>query len=125
MDYTKAFDTIWREGLWHKLLSVGIEAKFLSVIKSIYSQVKSCVQLNSKKLDFFFITNKGVRQGENMWPLLFALFVNDIEDHLLANGCSYVNIDNEALDNYIKLLVLMYADNTILIADSEENLQKL
>ncbi len=42
----------------------------------------------------------------------------------LENGCSYVNIDNEALDNYIKLLVLMYADDTILIADSEENLQK-
>ncbi len=37
---------------------------------------------------------------------------------------SYVNIDNETLDNYIKLLVLMYADDTILIADSEENLQK-
>ncbi len=47
-----------------------------------------------------------------MSPLLFALFVNDIEDHLLTNGCSYVNIDNEALDNYI-------------IADSEENLQKV
>ncbi len=25
-----------------------------------------------------------------MSHLLFALFVNDIEDHLLANGCSYV-----------------------------------
>ncbi len=59
-----------------------------------------------------------------MSPLLFALFVNDIEDHVLANGCSYVIIDNEALDNYIKLLVLMYADDTILIADSEENLQQ-
>ncbi len=59
-----------------------------------------------------------------MSPLLFALFVNNIEDHLLVNGCSYVNIDNEALDNYIKLLVLMYADDTILIADSEENVHK-
>ncbi len=28
-----------------------------------------------------------------MSPLLFALFVNDIEDHLLANGCSYVTIE--------------------------------
>ncbi len=45
--------------------------------------------------------------GENVSPLLFTLFVNDIEDHLLANGCSYVNIDKEALDNYITLLVLM------------------
>ena len=123
VDYTKAFDTIWREALWHKLLSVGIEGKFLNVIKSMYSQVKSCVLLNGQKSDFF-ITNKGVRQGENLSPLLFALFVNDIEEYMLANGCSYVNIDNEALDNYIKLLVLMYADDTILIADSKENLQK-
>ncbi len=59
-----------------------------------------------------------------MSPLLFALFVNDIKDHLLTNGCNYVNVDNEALDNYIKVLVLRYADDTILIADSEENLQK-
>ncbi len=102
---------------------MGIEGKFLNVIKSMFSQVKSCVQLNSKKSDFF-ITNKGVRQDENLSPLLIALFVNDIEDHLLANGCRYANIDNEALDNYIKLLVLMYADDTILIADSDENLQK-
>ncbi len=34
------------------------------------------------------------------------------------------NIDNEALDSYITLLVLMYADDAILIADSEGNLQK-
>ncbi len=74
--------------------------------------------------NLFFIINKGVRQGENVSPLLFALFVNDIEDHLLTNGCSYINFDNETLDNYIKVLVLMYADDTILIADSEENLQK-
>ncbi len=33
-------------------------------------------------------------------------------------------LDNEALDSYIKLLVLIYPDDTILIADSEENLQK-
>ncbi len=63
--------------------------------------------------------------GENVSPLLLTLFVNDIEDHLLANGCSYVNIDKEALDNYITLLVLMLADDTILIADSEGNLQKV
>ncbi len=74
------------------------------------------------EIRLFFISNKGVRQGKNLSPLLFALFVNDIEDHLLANGCSYVNIDNKALNSYIKLLVLMYADSTILSADSDENL---
>ncbi len=51
----------------------------------MYSQVKSCILQNCQKWDFF-ITNKGVRQDENVSPLLFALFVNDIENHLLANG---------------------------------------
>ncbi len=80
--------------------------------------------INSQK-SHFFITNKGVRQGEKLSTLLFALFVNDIEDHLLANGCKYVNIDNEALGNYIKLLVRMCADDTIIITDNEENLEKV
>ncbi len=122
-DFTKAFDTIWRETICHILLSVGIEDKLLNVIKSMYSQVYSCVLLNNQKSNFF-ITNKGVSQGENLSPKLFTLFENDIEDYLLGNSCHHVNIDIEALDNYLKLLVLMYPDDTILIDDSEDNVQK-
>ncbi len=54
MDDTKAFDTIWRETIWNELLIVGIVGKFRNVIKSIYSQVKSYVLLNSHKSDFFY-----------------------------------------------------------------------
>ncbi len=43
--------------------------------------------------------------SEKLSPLLFALFISKIEDDLLKNSCSYVNIYNEALDNYFKLLV--------------------
>ena len=42
-----------------------------------------------KKSDFF-VSSKGVRQGENLSPLLFALFVNDIEEYMLENNCKYV-----------------------------------
>ncbi len=48
--------------------------------------------------------------------LLFAIFENNIENHLIANDRSYVNLHNEVLDNYIKLLMLMYINNIILIA---------
>ncbi len=54
VDYTKVFGTIWNNTLWHKLLSVVIEGKFLNVIKSMYSQVKSYVLLNSQTSDFFY-----------------------------------------------------------------------
>ena len=121
VDYTKAFDSIWREALWHKLINCGIQGKILNVIKSMYAQIKSCVFLNGEKSDFF-ISARGVRQGENLSPLLFSLFVNDIENEFLKHGCSYINIDAH-WDNFIRLLVLMYADDTIILADSKENLQ--
>ena len=117
VDYTKAFDSIWREALWHKLISNGIQGKILNVIKNLYAQIKSCVFLNGEKSEFF-ISTRGVRQGENLSPLLFSLFVNDIESEFLKLGCSYIN-----LDNFIRLMVLMYAADTIILADSVENLQ--
>ena len=63
-DYTKAFDSIWREALWHKLINSGIQGNVLNVIKSLYAQVKSCVFLNGYNSGFF-LSARGVRQGEN------------------------------------------------------------
>uniref|UniRef100_A0A8C5FEN0 Reverse transcriptase domain-containing protein n=1 Tax=Gadus morhua TaxID=8049 RepID=A0A8C5FEN0_GADMO len=35
IDYSKAFDTVWRDALWHKLLKIGIEGKFLNLVINI------------------------------------------------------------------------------------------
>ena len=121
VDYTKAFDSIWREALWHKLINNGIQGKILNVIKNLYAQVKSCVFLNGNKSDFF-ISARGVRQGENLSPLLFSLFVNDIEQEFIKHGGKFIDID-DLWNNFIKIMVLMYADDTIILADSEQNLQ--
>ena len=56
VDYTKAFDSIWREALWHKLISNGIQGKILNVIKSLYAQIKACVFINGEKSEFFIST---------------------------------------------------------------------
>ena len=71
VDYTKAFDSIWREALWHKLISNGIQGKILNVIKSLYAQIKSCVFLNGEKSEFF-VSTRGVKQGENYSPFCLA-----------------------------------------------------
>ena len=65
IDYQKAFDTVWRQGLWHKLLKCGLNGRVVNVIKSMYSDIKSCVNCNNKMTDFFS-SNIGVRQGENL-----------------------------------------------------------
>ncbi len=117
IDYEKAFDKVWREGLWYKLVKENIKGKILNVIRNMYDNIKSCVMLNQDLSDTF-VCNVGVRQGENLSPLLFAFYVNDIESHLLGNNCDYVNFDDDFVNSYLKLLVLMYADDTVILCDS-------
>ena len=68
----------------------------------------------------------GLRQGENLSPILFSLFLNDLEDYLIDfdnQGIDFEYRDDEVFYS-IKLLVLQYADDTVIMADSPENLQK-
>ena len=73
IDYKKAFDLVDRSSLWNKLLKNNVDGKFFNVIKHMYAQAKSCVISGTEKSSLFDC-NIGVRQGENLSPMLFALF---------------------------------------------------
>ena len=64
-----------RSSLWVKMLSHGIKGKVLKVIRNLYDSAKSCVRLHGETSSFFNC-NIGVRQGENLSPLLFAIYLN-------------------------------------------------
>ena len=67
-----------------------------------------------------------MRQGDNLPSVMFSLFLNDLEDHLLADrvdGVPVVFATNNVFI-YIQLYILFYADDTVIISDSAENLQK-
>ena len=123
VDYKKAFDTVWRSALWHKLVQSGITGKLYNVIVNMYKDIKSCVNSDGNLSDYFASFN-GVRQGENLSPFLFALFINDFEHFLLQYGCKPIEITGPDLQIYLKLLIIMYADDTVLFANSIENLQR-
>ena len=78
VDMMKCFDSIYRNALWLKLYKVGIQGKLLRIVTDMYEKVKSCVKLNSSYSDVFQYA-AGLRQGEVMSPLLFSLFVDDLE----------------------------------------------
>ena len=44
IDFQKAFDSVDRVKLWHKLFQIGIQGKMLKIIKSLYNNVKCCVK---------------------------------------------------------------------------------
>ena len=96
----------------------------MKLIFNLYQNTKACVKLNNK-ISQSFSCNIGVRQGDNLSPLLFAIFINDFEKYLSEkfNGLDslnnvYINAAaNEEILTLLKLYVLLYADDTIIIAE--------
>jgi hypothetical protein len=132
VDYKKAFDTIDRITLWHKLISHNINGKFFKVIFNLYHGAKSCVSLGKNApMSIFFSCLVGVRQGENLSPVLFAIYLNDLEQFLSKkyNGLPLLkNTVSESLEDddvtvYLNLFILLYADDTILLSENEVELQ--
>ena len=125
IDFSKAFDSVWRVGLWRKILESNINGRFFTVIKNMYANIKSCISINNEKSNFFGC-HRGVRQGENLSPVLFALYLNDLEDYLFQkrNPGVTIDINNEECVMVLTLIILMYADDTIILAENADSLQK-
>ena len=75
IDYQTAFDSVDRSLLWQKQLSYNINGKLLMVIRQFYNRAKSCIKKDNM-ISEYFLCNIGVRQGDTLLPLLFALFIN-------------------------------------------------
>ena len=45
LDMKKAYDTVWRDGLWYRMWEMGIQGK-LCVIRSIYNVNQSFIYLS-------------------------------------------------------------------------------
>ena len=55
--------------------------------------------MNGNKSEYF-VSTAGVRQGEHISPLLFSLFIIDLDMILSEKNCEYLHIEEE-IDNYL------------------------
>ena len=99
IDYKKALDLVDRSSLWCRLLSNGINGKIIMIIYNLYIGAKSCVKYNGS-ISEYFTCNVGVRQGEHLSPLLFALYLYDFE---YAISRKYSGLNRLANDNRTQL----------------------
>ena len=91
--------------------------EIFSILQSLYKNVKCTVRVNGQQTDWLDV-NCGLKQGCILSPMLFNLFINDLTRHIndVGSGSSVGGTP---------LSILLYADDIILIADSELNLQSL
>ena len=114
IDFEKAFDTVWRDALLYKLLKAGIHGRMFNMIKSMYEETYYSVKCKDG-LTTFFKSISGVRQGCNLSPILFNLFINDIEK--LFEDIEGFKIGSK------NLKFLLYADDLLILCKSQSDLQ--
>ena len=117
IDLAKAFDSVNHDLLWSKLLTIGISTKILSLLRHMYSTARSVVCYDGST-SWEFQCQKGVRQGCPLSPLLFSLFISDLEHYLMTKSAGRIRIGDQ------EVAIIMFADDLVLLADSSEGLQK-
>jgi hypothetical protein len=117
VDFSKAFDTVWHNGLWKRLWDLGIQGKAWRIIRNLYSSIELSVLVGDKQTRWVR-SLQGVRQGCPLSPVLFNCFIDELSERLRAQGYG-VEVGDRILHS------LLYADDVVLLADSPEELQGL
>ena len=130
IDFQKAFDSVDRNLLFFKLSKIGISGRFYKAISAMYSNPRAKVLLNEHETDFFDCPI-GVKQGDNISATLFSIFINDLAEEIKATGVgldlaeNVANLDFKEEYKDLFLNILLYADDIILMAKNENDLQFL
>ena len=84
LDISKAFDKVWHDGLIFKLEQNGTSGDLLKLFQNYLSNRKQRVVQNGSYSDYSSIES-GVPQGSVLYPLLFPVYINDLETNISSN----------------------------------------
>lgn len=103
------------------LQNYGIKGRLLNSISALYNSVKLCIKsTNNGNLSDFFNCPLGLRQGCNLSPLLFSLFINELAVDIQNSGVHGIQL----FPSVTEIFLLMFADDVALLADTVNGLQR-
>ena len=117
IDYTKAFDRVRHDKLIEIMKRTGIPNHEIRLIANLYWKQKASVRPNQGESEEIEI-KRGIRQGCTLSPILFNLYSEFLIEEALSNRNGR-NINRENINN------IRFADDTVLIAESKEDLQEM
>ena len=119
IEYAKAFDCVDHNKLWKILQEMGIPDHLTCFLRNLYAGQEAIVRTGHGTTDWFQI-GKGVRQGCILSPCLFNLYADYIMWNAgLEEAQAGIKIAGRNINN------LRYAGDTIIMAESEEELKSL
>ena len=119
IDYAKAFDCVDHNKLWKILQKMGIPDHLTCLLRNLYAVQEATVRTRHGTMDWLQI-RKGVHQGCILSPCLFNLYAEYIMRNAgLDEAQAGIKIARRNINN------LRYADDTTLMAESEEELKSL
>ena len=114
IDYAKAFDCVDHNKLWQILKDLGIPDHLTCLLRNLYAGQEATVRPGRGTTDWFQI-GKGVHQGCILSPCVFNLYADYIMLNARLNKAKAgIKISGRNINN------LRYADDTTLMAESEE-----
>jgi len=115
VDYSRAYDSIPWVPLMQRLSEYGVNGKMYQALKSIYSQVKCAVKVNGHQTDWFSV-KCGLKQGCLLSSCMYNCYTTSLSEALnsLNNG---IEVNGQYINH------LFYADDLVLIAENETDLQ--
>ncbi len=138
IDFTKAFDTVNRKGLWHILKKYGCPDHFISLIMGFHDNMYARVNVGGELSESFAVKN-GVKQGCVLAPTLFSIFLSAVLDEAFSENRTGIYIQTRPGANLFNLAQLkaktktkctiirelMFADDTALVAHTLEDIQEI
>ena len=114
IDYANAFDCVDHNKLWKILKEMAIPDPLTCLLRNLYAGQEATVRTGHGTTDWFQI-GKGVCQGCILSPCLFKLYAENIMRNAgLEEAQAGIKIARRIINS------LRYADDTTLMAESEE-----